>query len=224
MAVHKQRDEDIKQMSWHSNIVSEEKYHRLERISSDRRYEYIYGKIYMMSGGTVEHDRIRRNIETTLERKLESGPCTVFGVDVQVLLGQKKNNRPHYVYPDTTVSCNSADWTRGNTLIKSPRVVVEVLSESTEEKDRGVKFKAYQNCPTVQEIMFVSQFFPQVEVWQRDQEQPENPAAWQRRISRVDQPVKLASLGLQLEMSEMYRNINFELSEDDKEDIGQAEE
>lgn len=224
MAVHKQRDEDFDQMGWNSNVTSEEGYRRLERISPDRKYEYIYGKVYMMSGGTIEHDRIRRNIEIALERKLESGPCTVFGVDVQVLLGRKKNNRPHYVYPDTTVSCNSADWRRGNTLIKSPRIVFEVLSDSTERRDRGIKFKAYQNCPTVQEIVLVNQFFPLVEVWQRDQEQPDNPAAWQCRIYRVDQAVKLASQGLQLEMSEIYRNINFELSEDDEEDVEQAEE
>jgi len=72
--------------------------------------------------------------------------------------------------------------------------------------------------------VLVNQFFPLVEVWQRDQEQPDNPDTWQCRIYRVDQPVKLASLGLQLEMSEIYRNINFELSEDDEEDVEQAEE
>jgi Uma2 family endonuclease len=233
MAVRSRRDDDFENSEieenferkpWYSKAMSEDEYHRLEIISPDRKYEYLYGKVYMMSGGRRGHDLIKRNIDNALDRKLEGNPCTVFSSDMQVLLGKKKNNRKHFVYPDVTVSCNPEDLPLDITLVKFPRLVVEVLSESTERRDRGIKFKAYQNCPTVQEIVLVNQFFPLVEVWQREQEQPDNPDTWQCRIYRVDQPVKLASLGLQLEMSEIYRNINFELSEDDEEDVEQAEE
>jgi Uma2 family endonuclease len=51
------------------------------------------------------------------------------------------------VYPDTTISCDAADGRRDNTLVKAPRVVFEVLSPGNENRDRAIKFKAYQHCP-----------------------------------------------------------------------------
>lgn len=212
------RDEFVDQIDWLGKAMSVEEYHELEQLSPDHTYEYIYGKVYMMSGGSVEHDRIRRNIEAALDRLLRSGPCGVFGVDVQVLLGKKKSGKPHYVYPDTTVSCHAADWRRGNTLIEAPRVVVEVLSPGTETRDRGVKFKAYQNCPTIQEIVLVNQYFPSVEVWQRNMEHPENPHAWLYHHYGPGEMVELPDLNIQLAMEDMYQGLNFEDVEEDTEE------
>src|SRR5258707_829598 len=218
MALFSRRDEDIERMNWSSKAMSEDDYHELERFSPDRKYEYLYGKVYMMSGGSIGHDRIRRNIESTLDRLLGSGPCQVFGVDVQVLLGTKKNGKPHYVYPDSTVSCNIADGQRDNTLVKEPRVVIEVLSPGTEAKDRGIKFRAYQHTSTIQEIVLVNQYLPYIEVWQRNEEHPENPDAWRCHHYSAHQTVALVSLGIQLAMEEIYRNLGFEEEIEDEED------
>jgi Uma2 family endonuclease len=197
--------------------MSEEEYHELERLSPDRKYEYVNGMAYMMSGGSIEHDQIRRNIESALANKLRSGPCRVFGVDVQVLVGKRQNGKLHYVYPDTTVSCEAVDWRRGNTLVESARMVVEVLSPSTETKDRGIKFRAYQHYPTVQEIVLVSQFAPYVEVWQRNEEHPDNLKAWHYRHYGPEDSVELASLGLQLAMADIYQDLDFDDEEEDEE-------
>lgn len=145
---------------WHrpGTRMIEEHYHELERLSPDRKYEYIDGIAYMMSGGSVAHDRIAYSTRLELDLRFRSHPCTVFGVDVQVLLAVKKNGQPHFVYPDAPVSCDVADNRSENTLIASPRVVVEVLSPGTETKDRGAKFKVYQSQETIQEIVLISQF------------------------------------------------------------------
>ena len=66
-----------------------------------------------------------------------------------------------------TISCDVADRRRDNKLIRSPRVVVEALSPSTEKDDRTSKLLAYQACPTVQEVVLISQFAPHVEVYRR---------------------------------------------------------
>ena len=129
--------------------MSEVAFHELEHLSPDRKYEYLNGMAYLMSGGSVAHDRITRNVTYVLDSQLRTGPCRAFGVDVQVLLGTKKDSKKHYVYPNATVSCDAADRRPENTLIETPRVVIEVLSPSTEARDRGVKFKAYQGCPTM---------------------------------------------------------------------------
>ena len=216
MALFSRRDEDLEQTDWFGNTMSEEKYHELEQISPDRKYEYINGRAYMMSGGSIEHDLIAYNMRTALNRHLRSGSCRVFGVDVQVLLGKKQNGKPHYVYPDTTVSCNATDQRRGNTLVEAPRVVVEVLSPSTEARDRGIKFKAYQHCSIVQEIVLVNQYLPYVEIWQRNEEYPDNPKAWLYRHYGPDEIVELASLNIQLPIEEIYRDLDFKEDEDEE--------
>ena len=74
--------------------MTEDAYHELEHLSPDRKYEFIDGIAYMMSGGSVAHDRINRNIGNALDRQIGSDPFTVFGVDVQVLIGTKKMESP----------------------------------------------------------------------------------------------------------------------------------
>jgi len=214
MATNSQR-EGYGRWGWpgKGKIMTEDAYHELERLSPDRKYEYIDGAAYMMSGGSVAHDRINRNIGYALDLQFRSGPCTVFGVDVQVLIGTKRNGNPHYVYPDATVSCESTDKRPNNTLIESPRLVVEVLSPGTEVRDRGIKLKAYQLCPTIQEIVLVSQFAQHVEVWQRNELEPDNPNTWLYRHYGVGDTVDLASIAVQIEIGEFYRGLEFDEGE-----------
>jgi Uma2 family endonuclease len=216
MAMFSRHNRSFEQIDWTGRPMSEEEYHELEEISPERKYEYIKGVAYMMSGGSIEHDQITYNTRVALTRRLRAGPCRVFGTDVQVLLGQKKNNKAHFVYPDATVSCNAADQRRGNTLVENPRVVVEVLSPSTEARDRGIKFKAYQLCPTIQEIVLVNQYLPYVEVWQRNDEQPDNPKAWHYRHYGPGEEIELFSLNIRLAMAEIYQDLDF--AEDEEED------
>ena len=196
--------------------MTEEEYHQLEQLSPDRKYEYIDGVAYLMAGGSVAHDRINRNIGSALDRKLGTGPCTVFGMDVQVLVGMKKSGKPHYVYPDATVSCDRADRRLDNTLIVSPRLVFEVLSPATEVRDRGMKWKVYQKCPTIQEIVLVSQFAQYVEVWQRDEESS-SVGSWSYRHYNPGEIMHFASIRIDVEIGEFYRGLDFEEDEDEEE-------
>jgi len=186
--------------------MSEAAFHELEQLSPDRKYEYLDGMAYLMSGGSVAHDRIRRNIGYTLDSQLRMGPCRAFGVDVQVLLGTKKDSKKHFAYPDASVSCDAADRRPENTLIESPRVVIGVLSPSTEARDRGVKFKAYQGCPTMQEIVLISQFAPYVELWQRDDQ---DITAWYYRHYGPGEIVEINSIDVQIDIADIYQGLDF---------------
>lgn len=190
--------------------MSEAAFHELEHLSHDRKYEYLNGMAYLMSGGSVAHDRITRNVTYVLDSQLRTGPCRAFGVDVQVLLGTKKDSKKHYVYPDATVSCNAADRRPENTLIESPQVVIEVLSPSTEARDRGVKFKAYQGCPTMQEIVLMSQFAPYVEIWQRDDQ---DITAWHYRHYGPGEIVEINSIDVRIGIADIYQGLDFEEAE-----------
>ncbi len=194
--------------------MSETEFHQLERLSPDRKYEYLDGMAYLMSGGSVAHDRITRNVGYALDSQLRLGPCRAFGVDVQVLLGTKKNSKKHYAFPDATVSCNAADWRPENTLIESPRVVIEVLSPSTEARDRGVKFKAYQGCPTMQEIVLMSQFAQYVEIWQRDNQ---DSNTWHYRHYGPGEIVEIQSIDVRIDIVDIYSGLDFEEAEPGEE-------
>ncbi len=211
--------EGVQRWGWpgRGKTMTEDDYHELEQLSPDRKYEYIDGVAYLMAGGSVAHDRINRNIGSALDRQLGAGPCTAFGVDVQVLIGTKKSGKAHYVYPDSTVSCDRADRRLDNTLIVSPRLVVEVLSPGTEVRDRGIKWKAYQKCPTIEEIVLVSQFAQYVEVWQRNEEEPEDAGSWSYRHYGPGDTVHFASIVADVAIGEFYRGLEFDEGEFEEE-------
>lgn len=127
---------------------------------------------------------------------------------MQVLVGSKPNGRPNYFYPDVTVSCDVDDRRRGNKLIRSPRIVVEVLSPSTEPVDRGKKLAAYKACPTIHEIVLIDQFARHVEVHRRDEE---DEASWSYTVyDGPGQEIELRCVDVTITTDEIYQRIDFD--------------
>lgn len=138
-----------------------EEWRVLEAESHDAKHEYIDGQVYAMPGGSFNHARIGANVLRLLDDALGDGPCSAYNSDVAAQLSLSR-----YVYPDVTVTCADDDQGIGR-QIGSPRVVVEVLSDTTEAYDRGRKFAFYRACPTVQEYMLVVTAYQEVEVYRR---------------------------------------------------------
>lgn len=184
--------------------MSEAEYFALDESSPNAKYEYLDGVARLMSGGSGEHDEIAFNIRVALKARSQ---CRVSGSDLKVMVGRKANGRPDYAYPDITVSCDPRDRRRGIKMIRSPRVVIEILSPSTEKFDRTDKREAYQACPTIQEIVLISQFAPHVEVYQREED---NQANWSHIFYESGQDVPLTSVDTLIPMDEIYTGINFD--------------
>lgn len=187
--------------------MSIDDYSHLAQSATNAKYEYLNGRAWLLAGGSVGHDRIARNAAVAIDMHFASGPCTVFGSDVQVSIGVKSNGKEGYVYPDGTVSCDVADRRRGNKLIRSPQVVIEVLSPSTESMDRGMKLDAYKACPSIQEIVLVSQFAQHLEVYRRN---TEDASLWSYQIYGPGSTVELISIDVSIAMAEIYRGIDFD--------------
>ena len=110
-----------------------EEWRELERTNPDAKYEYIDGQVYLMSGGSLAHSRISSNTLRALEDALASDSCYVYNSDASVRLAESR-----YTYPDISVSCDPGDQPTTEQLqVQAPRVVVEVLSDSTEGKDQN---------------------------------------------------------------------------------------
>jgi Uma2 family endonuclease len=179
----------------HEKWISLEEYHELERTSKIK-YEYSDGRIYAMSGGTFEHSKIAGNIYVALDAHLRGKTCQVANSDMKVQPLDDEN--PSY-FPDVTVTCNPEDYKRGSTAIRSPRLVVEVLSPSTISKDRGEKMHVYQSCATVEEYIMVSTHHQEVEVYHR-----EGANRWTFTRYKHEQVVTLASVDLIIPVADIY--------------------
>lgn len=146
----------------HQAPMTVQEYFLLEESDPDTRYEYADGHVYMMSGGSANHATISGNIYALLRGLLRGGPCRAYNSDMRVQVSETR-----YFHPDVTVSCDPRD--RGTTdLIQSPRIVVEVLSPSTEVRDRGRKLQYYLACPSIEEYLLVSSRSRRVETYRRE--------------------------------------------------------
>jgi len=114
------------------------------------RHEYLNGKVYAMTGGTVPHNDIALNLATALKTSLRGTTCKVQMSDVRVIL----SDQGPYFYPDVVVSCDQADR-HAKDGIRSPKLIVEVLSASTIGFDYGHKFRCYRRLPSLQEYVLI---------------------------------------------------------------------
>lgn len=179
----------------HEHWISLEEYHEIER-NSEAKYEYSDGRIYEVSGVTTQHSRIALNLLIALDLHLQEDVCRVFNSNMKVLpLG---GENPSY-YPDITVTCNPDDYQDDSTAIRSPRLVIEVLSPSTFARDRDEKFDAYLACPTIEEYVMVSSHHQRVEVYHR-----ESVNIWGNIEYTAGEVVMLASVGLTIPVAEIY--------------------
>ena len=176
--------------------ISPEEYLEIDRASPDIRYEYEDGRIYGISGGTVEHAQIAQNMIAALAIHFGEGPCRAFSSDVRVRVAEEK-----YYLPDVVVSCNSEDSQRGVDIIRFPRFVMEVLSPSTEVRDRGKKLVAYQACPTIQEYVLTASELQRVEIFRRYG----NGNLWTYQQFGPAQDVTFTSIDFTISMATLYR-------------------
>ncbi len=133
-------------------------------LAHEGKHEFVNGEVLAMSGATLGHSRIQTNLVTALATRLRGGPCSVHGSDLRVRLDETGL----YCYPDVTVFCGAAELasTRPETLL-NPRVLVEILNETTEEYDRGAKVAHYRHRASVDTILLVDSRRRLVEIMAR---------------------------------------------------------
>lgn len=178
--------------------ISVDEWRELERTSHDIKHEYIDGQVYAMSGGSLAHGRIGLNACIAFENALiaKGKRCYVYNSDVATRLSSKR-----YTYPDTSVTCDERDQpSPDKSEVQAPRVIVEVLSDSTEAYDRGRKFGFYRACPTVQEYVIVATKYQTVEIYRRTSQ------TWMYDAYGSGDVIEIMSLDLRIPVAELYRN------------------
>lgn len=177
------------------DYITLDEWQALEQANPNVKYEYIDGQIYLMSGGSLAHSRIGSNVVRTLEDALENTLCYAYNSDASVRLSETR-----YTYPDASVSCDPQDMpTTEQMRVQTPRVIVEVLSDSTEGKDRLKKAHLYHACPSIQEYMLIATRYQAVEVQRRTGNE------WTVRVFGPGDAIELTSIGVNFPLSALYR-------------------
>lgn len=186
--------------------LSPEEYLDNER-ASDTKHEYLNGDVFAMAGASRAHNQITSNLVVALGNKLAERPCSVYVSDMKVRTKTKETNK--YSYPDVVVTCGDESFGDDkNDVLLNPLLIIEVLSESTEAYDRGLKFFHYQLIPSLSDYLLVTQDFCRVEHYQRREDQ-------QWVYSEYHDPqdlVEIATLNCSLTMAEIYRRVGLGLA------------
>lgn len=179
--------------------ISVEEYLRLEE-AADTKHEYVGGNIVAMAGASDEHNDIGSNLIREVGIQIKGKGCKIRSSDARVTTLAGKN----YFYPDATVICGKAQNQPGifDTLT-NPIVIFEVISESTENIDRGYKFFYYQQIPSLQEYVLVDSREYAVDVIRRQAD-----GVWKfEKYFQADEQVHLISINCVLSFKDIYFEI-----------------
>ena len=184
-------------------IFNPTEYLAMEEVA-DYKSEYFNGEIFAMSGGTPDHSSVAVNLLPQLEPPSRAAkPCRVFNSDMRLHI----ESNSLYTYPDVMVICGKIELVkRRNDTVTNPVLIVEVLSESTRDYDRGMKFNLYKQVPSLQEYVVVESENPRVECYRRGADD-------QWVVEMIDDPsatVRLASVACEIPMGEIYRKVSWE--------------
>ncbi|QIZ73374.1 Uma2 family endonuclease [Oxynema aestuarii] len=191
----------------HDGYITPEEYLELER-QSEIKHEYIDGQIYAMAGTTKAHNAISINLAMLFREKLRNSTCQTFMADVKVNVTEKKG----VFYPDLVVTCND-DEDMNSYEVKFPKLIVEVLSPSTEQFDRGKKFRYYRTIPSLQEYILVGCQEYLVEVFRR----MENNLWILQTYEGLEAIARVESLAIDTPLSEIYGTLDFTKTEPKEE-------
>ena len=185
-----------------NNDISIQDYLEGEKVS-DIRHEYVDGQVFAMAGSSVRHNRIAMNIVNFLYNAADAqgGKCEVFSSDINVNIEHRKS----FYYPDVLLSCDETD-NEDSHYKNNPCLLVEVLSNSTKDKDRVEKLLAYQTIKSLQAYIMVAQDHASVIVVSKN----EHGEWFSHRYSKHDEQIILPCIDERLAVAQIYKRVVFD--------------
>ncbi|WP_373536216.1 Uma2 family endonuclease [Microcoleus sp.] len=184
------------------SYFTEEQYLALEETAEDKN-EYLDGEIIPMTGGSTNHNQIAGNLYIALSLALKKRNYRIFIGDVRLWVPKVRL----YTYPDVMVILGKPEYHNNRTdMITNPQAIVEVLSKSTKNYDRGDKFKLYKTIPSFREYILIDQTQINVEQYSKT----ENKKWLYSEYDEEDTALVFNSFELEIPLSDVYEQVNFE--------------
>jgi Uma2 family endonuclease len=182
--------------------ISIEEYLDMENASMEK-HEYYKGDVFAMSGAKVRHNIISGNLFIALGQKLKGKKCKPYNSDQRIHI----QSNTLFTYPDISIICgeiitlNNDDYN-----VLNPAVIVEVLSKSTKNYDRGEKFKLYRDIPTLKEYILADSESIHIEVFRLN----ENNHWELEEYNSVENFLFIKAIDEKILISEIYEGVNIE--------------
>jgi len=161
------------------------------------RYEFDGVEPSAMTGGSLRHAAIQRNLAMAIGSRLRGKPCQFFGSDLKIQVAENSSR-----YADGSVLCS--DLNPSLKIVRNPIVIFEVLSPSTAAKDRIVKAREYHATPSVKRYVLLEQDLIGATVHVRAQD------GWRVLVLKDDDPLDMPEIGLAIPLAEFYEGPEFE--------------
>jgi len=183
----------------HGHMTVEE-FLALDRENLDQKYAFINGEMVAMAGGTLNHGTLLGNTYGLIYTHLRKSPCRALSENTL-----KIEDDCHL--PDIMVTCNEKDISENKTYIEYPKLVIEVLSPTTEKYDRMDKVWIYTQCPSIQEYILVNWDIMIVQKMTRKGTEGLDAYEWIDSFHHQGESVELKTIGLTIPVEDIYEKV-----------------
>ncbi len=180
-----------------------EQYLEMEDVSLEKN-EYYNGEIFAMAGASINHNHIVRNTLFSIEQHLhKSKKCNVFPNDLKI----HSKTTTLFTYPDLSIICGEPEVLEGRKdIVTNPSVLIEVLSPSTQDYDRGSKFGLYRKIENLKEYITISS----MEVYVEKHDKQSDGSWVLNEYKKMEDSFNINSIGLEVLVENLYNNLTFE--------------
>lgn len=181
--------------AYQKRLMTEEEYLAFEE-ASEQKHEYFQGEVFAMAGAGHLHNEIFTNLFVSLGHLLKGKSCRPYGSDMRLKIPQTGL----YTYPDISIYCNTSAPFESSSNPKDPTVLIEILSESTKDYDRGRKFKFYREINTLKEYILVDSESISIEIFRLN-----SLNHWElEEYKSIDQSLMIPTLNITIPLREVY--------------------
>lgn len=194
-------ENEIKEPAFKYNFYSPEEYLEMERKAVEKT-ELHEGLLVTMTGASIKHNQVVRNLILSIGSYLKGKSCEVFPSDLRVHI--PINNS--FTYPDLTIVCGKTELLDDHfDNLLNPSVIIEVLSPSTENYDRGNKFFIYQQIESLKEYILVNSTISMVQVLTKKED-----GLW--KFETITDPASsffIQTISLDIKLEDVYDKVEF---------------
>lgn len=179
--------------------VSSEQYLENERQTQEK-HEYYLGEVFAMGGASFQHNQIFKNTFIALGSKLAGKLCQPYGSDLRIHIPSNSL----YTYPDISVICGKPELADAiHDTITNPSLIIEILSKSTYDYDKGQKFTLYRDIASLREYILIDSMTVRVEHYSKNED-----GSWKLRDYRtIEGEINIATIGEDLLLSDIYKDV-----------------
>jgi Uma2 family endonuclease len=184
--------------------ISIEEYLEMEQKSIEK-HEYYKGEVFAMSGAKMAHNTISKNLLGMLFEKLKGKKCQPYGSDVRIHV----ESNSLFTYPDISIICDEVITLNNDDFnVLNPTAIIEILSQSTKNYDRGEKFKLYRDIPSLKEYILADSESVHIEVFRLNEKnhwelEEYNSLTEELYVKAIDEKILIADIYEGVKISEL---------------------